>query len=171
MEGLKKIYSRDQIQSGDLLVWDGTGQGKSSIYLQIVRFLTVSDYGHVSVAWRQPDGMLTHVEATQPSIRVSEVLPTDSFYCVPLQLGLSNERMDSFFKDKIGLKYSFRDAAYAYLGLTPRKDDRWQCVELANAFFRTQGLSIGEVYVPGEFVHKLMAATNTPLVWFNPQKE
>lgn len=167
----KKIYTRDQIQSGDLLVWDGQGGGKSNLYLRIVRLLTVSDYGHVSIAWRSPDGVLQHVEATQPSIRLAPVTAKDNFYCVPLQLDLTQEQMQNFFKDKLGLPYSFRDAVYAYLGMVPKKDDRWQCVELANEFLKSVGCNMGDVYIPNDFVHKLMAITNSPLVWFNRQKE
>lgn len=160
----QKPFTRDDIQSGDILVWGETNStAKSDFYLRLVRALTVSDYGHISIAWRSA-GTLHHVEATQPCIRKTRILSKDAFYCIPLGLGVSEEGMQSFFAKKIGLKYSLRDAIYAYLGLTPKADDRYQCVELANYFCRTYGINVGDVFVPGDFVRAVMDKTGKPLV-------
>ena len=55
---------RDQIRAGDLLVWDKSPSNTESIWIKIVRFVTVSDFGHVSVAIREGE-TLYHVEAIE----------------------------------------------------------------------------------------------------------
>lgn len=159
--------NRDDIQSGDLLIWAGNNGGnKSSFYLKLVRLLTMSDYGHVSVAWRTPEGLF-HVEATQPCIRESVITPEDDFYCIHMGLKLQEQALARFFDDKIGLKYSIQDAICAYFGLTLKDDRRYQCVELANLFYRSVGINFGKVYVPGKFIRKIMALTGKSLVKYN----
>ena len=161
-------YKREDIQSGDLLIWTGDNvDGKSAIYLKLVRLLTMSDYGHVSIAWKVKD-RLFHVEATQPEITFERVKDQDSFYHIPMNLNATTAQMNSFFDNKLGMKYSFADAIRAYLGMTVKRDDRWQCVELCNYFYRSMGLNLGEVYVPNRFVEAVMTKTGQPLVRHGP---
>lgn len=159
------VFTRDDVSTGDILIWTGENtSGDSDVYLKLVRFMTMSDYGHVSIAWRTPDASeLHHVEATQPTIR-RVVVPTDaSFYCIKTDKTVSDTKMDEFFYDKIGTKYSFLDAIYAYLGFRPKADDRWQCVELANYFCKYIGVNVPDVFIPNEFVQALMQTTGNPL--------
>lgn len=153
---MKTSFKKEDILSGDILVWGDVSNGKGSIYLKLVRLLTISDYGHISIAWRTPAGTLTHVEATQPVIRRSIILPGDTFYCIPTGLNVENEKMEKFFRGKLGSPYSFRDAVFSYLGLLPKEDNRWQCVELANVFCKEFGIDLGDVYIPNEFVRAMM---------------
>lgn len=158
----------EDIKSGDLLIWTGDDvEGKSQFYLKLVRFMTVSDYGHISIAWRK-DNILYQVEATQPAIRMNRVSPTEPFYHIPVPVTPTEEQMKAFFDDKIGLKYSFLDAIRGYLGITLAKDDRWQCVELANHFYKSLGLDFGEIYVPNKFIKRMMSKTGSPLVRHGP---
>lgn len=162
------MYNRDNIQSGDLLVWTGDEiGGKDEFYLKLVRLMTMSDYGHVSIAWKVQD-TLYHVEATQPEITFTKVSNKASFYRIPIGIPVSDQQMSSFFDSKLGLKYSFLDAFYAYIGKTLKDEDRWQCVELANYFYRSIGIDVGPVYVPNRFVRALMGKTGQPLVYYGP---
>jgi hypothetical protein len=88
-----KCKSTSDIKSGDLLIWtgDNTG-GKSDFYLKLVRFFTMSDYGHVSTAWKIGE-TLYHVEATQPEISLSRVRFDETFFHIPMCLGIENTHM------------------------------------------------------------------------------
>lgn len=159
-----QVTTFNDIKSGDLLIWSGDDiEGKSQFYLKLVRFATMSDYGHISIAWRKEDS-LYHVEATQPYIDVTRVNPNQPFYHIPMPVCPTEEQMLSFFEDKIGLKYSFVDAVCGYLGITLKDRKRWQCVELCNHFYKSLGLDFGEIYVPNKFIKKVMAKTGRPLV-------
>lgn len=157
-------YKLDNIKSGDLLVWTGDDvQGKSNFYLKLVRLATISDYGHVSIAWRKDD-QLYHVEATQPRIWCTRIDPVEPFYSIPMNLDVPDDKMHGFFHDKLGLDYSFIDAICGYLGITLRDENRWQCVELAVHFYRYLGLDFGNKYVPNKFIKNVMSKTGHPLV-------
>lgn len=168
---MKHQFSRQDVKTGDILVWDGDSvTGGSSIYLKLVRLLTMSDYGHVSIAWRDASsGQLFHVEATQPYIRRVLIPDNESFYCIRTDRDVSDASMVDFFHDKIGTKYSFLDAVYAYLGKRPKADNRWQCVELANYFCKHIGIDVPDVYIPNEFVQALMLTTGNPLNFVKDQ--
>lgn len=155
---------RDNIKTGDLLAWSRYRESKSSLWLNVVRFGTMSEYGHVSVAWRKGD-QLFHVEATSPRIRVTSIPLDESFYYVPMSRQFPGEVDMSFFMDKVGLKYSFFDAVRAFLGLSVKQDDRWQCAELSNAFYRHSGLQISESAVtPSRMVQAAMSTCDQPLI-------
>ena len=160
-----KAFTREDVTTGDILIWDGeNATGKSNIFLKSVRLMTMSNFGHVSIAWRAPSGSeLHHVEATQPVIRRIAIPSSASFYCIKTDKTVLDSQMQSFFQDKLGAKYSFTDAVYAYLGMRPRADNRWQCVELANYFCKHIGLDVPDVFIPNEFVQALMLKTGNPL--------
>lgn len=161
-------YKRENIQTGDLLIWTGEESiGKDALYLKLVRLMTLSDYGHVSVAWKV-NGELFHVEATQPKVAFKRVSSSNPFYRIPVEIEVSDRQMHQFFDDKLGLNYSFMDALYAYIGLTLKDEDRWQCVELANYFYRSIGIDVGEIYLPNRFVKAMMDITKQPMVYHGP---
>lgn len=164
------INLRGNIQSGDLLVWDGASAvGKSDTMLRLVRLFTLSNFGHLSVAWRK-DGVLKHVEATEPSVRVSVVPDDVGFYHIPMGLNLIDEDMLKFYADKLGLPYSVIDAIRGYLGITlDENDDKWQCVELCNYFYQSIGLEFGNVWTPTKFVKAMMEETGSPLFRITPK--
>ena len=158
------VYNkRNEIATGDLLIWTGDNiRGKSDFYLKLVRMMTISDFGHVSIAWKSGDS-LQHVEATQPRIAINPIPMGETFYHIPINRGIDDTHMDRFFQDKIGLEYSFIDAICGYFGITLKDDNRWQCVELCNMFYRSIGLNVGEIYVPNKFVRAIMDHTGQPM--------
>lgn len=132
---------RNSVETGDLLAWDKSPSGTESIWIKLVRFFTVSDYGHVSVAWRE-DGVLYHVEAVMPYIRKAVVPLDQNFYLIPLADKLQSPVGMEFFDDKIGNRYSVLDAIRAYFGVVTKHDNRWQCAELVAEFYKEQGLDL-----------------------------
>ena len=149
---------RDNIKSGDLLIW---GKNKlspiSNTLLHLIRILTLSDYAQVGIAWRI-GGRLFVVEATIPEIRVTTVSNLEEFYYVNMNIEFTDSLRD-WLLDKVGLKYSFKDALRACFGKTCVNDDRWQCAELANHFYKLSGKDFGTAYTPGQLVY---AATEAP---------
>lgn len=131
----------DKIKTGDLLAWGHSPGNHETLWIKIIRFMTMSEFGHVSVAWRKGDE-LYHVEAVIPRIRVSKIDEAKGFYAIGLSSVLTHPPDMSFFDDKIGKKYAFGDAVRAFLGMTTKHDDKWQCAELAKEFYDSQGLDL-----------------------------
>lgn len=133
--------SRDRIQTGDMLAW-GEAYGESRFSLmRVVRLFTISEYGHISVAWRRDDG-LYHIEAVMPYIRAVKIPEDAGFYVLPMSHVLDKPVDMTFFDDKFGLGYSVLDAIRAYFGRVTRKDDKWQCAELAYEFYKYKGVDL-----------------------------
>jgi hypothetical protein len=63
---------------------------------------------------------------------------------------------DCFLLDKIGDSYSVKDAIKGYFGILKADDDRWQCAELANVFYRHIGLDFGNAYTPAKLVQSVL---------------
>lgn len=152
---------RNNIQTGDLLVWsDG------NIWMDFVRLMTLSNYGHVSIAWRFGDQFsdLYHVEANVPKIRYQRITDDRKFYVIPMRKHFKRDVDLFFFDDKVGLKYSFMDAIRAYLGVSLAADDRWQCAELAHAFYLHHGVDLKKAFTPSKIVEAALAHSDTYLL-------
>jgi hypothetical protein len=153
---------RDEIQSGDLLVWSRDNLSPlSNAYLKIIRFATSSEYAHVGIAIRI-FGRLFVLEATTPYIRLAPVSLKDEFYHIPMKIEWQNHYNDYLFS-YIGCLYSIADAIRAYLGKTVKDDNRWQCVELAMDFYRKLGMDFGDNYTPTKFVKTVLEVTEKPI--------
>jgi len=157
-------FDRSNVQTGDLIAWSGVTKDKSSLWLNLVRLGTMSNYGHVSVAWRiGPE--LYHYEATMPRIRVTKITDQAQFYFLPISKYLSKPADQSFFADKIGLRYSLLDAFRAYLGLTVHDDHRYQCAELSKQFYSSQGLEVHpKRLTPSGLIDAFMNEFDLPLM-------
>ena len=156
------MFRPEHLQNGDLIFWRGDVPGKVMSYLNLVRFATLSDFGHVSIAWPNADGPC-HVEATTPKIHYV-TLPQDAeVFVTPLRLGLDNATMANYFADKIGKRYSVLDAVRGYLGLTSAEPDRWQCAELAEDFLNTHGVSMRGGTTPSRLLQRVMHELGAPL--------
>lgn len=148
---------RDQIKTGDLLVWKNDRLNfLSNLFLKIVRFFTSSEFAHVAIAWRVRDRLFV-IEATIPSIRIYPVSKFDEFYHIPMNVSPTEEQLD-YLLNKVGLAYSKIDAVRAYIGETLPDDDKWQCVELANKFYKHIGLDYGDNWTPTKFVNAILTA-------------
>lgn len=133
---------REEIKTGDLLAWSQSPGGHESIWIKIVRLFTMSDYGHLSVAWKRGNGKLYHVEAVIPRIRITEVPVNQSFWLIPMSELIDAPVDMSFFDDKIGMKYGILDALRGYFGRVTKRDDKWQCAELTAEYYLNQGIEL-----------------------------
>lgn len=157
-------FNREKLKNGDLLGWrrlDSTQ--KSDFYLNLVRVATFSDFGHVSIVWNR-NSKVGHVEASLPRIHQSPI-KNGEIYVIPMGLELSDSDMEDFFGDKLGMKYSARDAVLGYLGKVPREEDRYQCAELSLEFYRSRGLSIPDAYTPGRLMRQTLIHTGRPMFY------
>ena len=158
---MRKLESL-KIQSGDLLAWSrSTGGFVERAIVALVRMATMSEYAHVGIAYVE-NGAVYVVEATTPVVRKIRLTEKEVFYHVPMGLELVSPVMSfRFFDDKIGLDYSYMDAVRAFLGTRLEKDNRWQCAELANYFYQSVGVDLGNAWTPSEVVRAAMETRNT----------
>lgn len=154
-------YKRDDIKSGDLLVWSRAPHG--GFWLKLVRLMTVSDYGHLSIAWKIGDS-LNHIEAVMPRIHAVPV-PTDaSFYVIPMSGIITDADNMEPMKEALGKRYSIVDAIRGYLGIQVENNDAWQCVELSDHYFQSKGVTVKSRFLtPSRYVKKLMGLTGLGL--------
>lgn len=151
----ENTISIEQVKSGDLLAWKRDSFSTVSDFLiHAIRFLTRQRYGHVGIAWRVFDGLdeeLFVIEATVPKIRVARVPLNRDFVCIPMPVTWAGKGKN-FLVEKIGKRYSFWDAVRSYLGLTLKKDDSFQCVELCHYFYEEYGIVLEHDFTPGGIV-------------------
>ena len=163
---MERFISIKEIKSGDLLVWSKNPASKISDWIiRTVAKLTKSDYGHVGIAWRGHDGLddeLFVIEATIPSIQIERLSDRSHFYCVPMDVFWMN-RNKRFLLSKLGLPYGYMDALRAFIGTTVEDDKRWQCAELAHAFYKESGLLLGDGYRPKDIVKNAIRLTNSDI--------
>lgn len=158
--------SLTDIQQGDLLAWSHNSYNSLSNFLiRAIAYMTHSEFGHVGIAWRSHDGIsdeLFVVEATIPKIHISRATENRDLYCVPMRVewGEQNKR---FLLDKIGLPYSIADGIRAYFGRPAKRDDRWQCAELAHAFYKESGILLPAQFTPSQVVSNAQRHLDTPV--------
>jgi hypothetical protein len=159
-----KMSKIADIQSGDLLIWSRDKNSKLSNFLiKGIRLFTSSSYGHVAIAvWH--NGELHFLEATNPRVRLAvfdadQVI--DGVLCVRVGVTFTSESKEFLFS-KIGFKYSFLDVLRAYLGLTLKRDDRYQCAEIGNDFYALHGIDL-QAYTPEKLVRRLLEVTGASI--------
>lgn len=161
---------RNQIKSGDLLIWDkGSGSLISNFLINLVRFFTRSEYGHVGIAWKVNKRLFV-IEAVIPHVRIIPLSSKDVFYHVPMSIEWSEES-ESFLLSKVGLEYSIIDCINAYIGRTSTDMNKWQCAELACEFYRYSGIDIKRAYEPGLLVKTILAAIDTKIILISNFKD
>ena len=167
-----------RFKTGDLLAWSVRGWGNTTDAVsQVIRAVLRSEYCHVGNAL-VIDGMAFVVEALPPAIRLYPLdkltpfyhiqIPTEGIYKYqPYALDYENELFSAskrsaqrFLLDVIGEEYS-RIQAVMSLFDTPPRDNKWQCAELANAFYREMGLDLGETYTPSAIVEAALNIIDT----------
>lgn len=162
------MHHRQAIKSGDLLIWKKSKKSLiSSWAIELIRFFTRSDFAHVGIAWVM-DGRVFVVEATQPVVRLTIVKDNDEFYHAPMVIEWS-DTSEEYLIDKIGLKYSVFDAIRAFLGKTLDNDRRYQCAELANEFYKTHGIELGDAFTPSELVEAVLRLQTTTIDFVSGQ--
>lgn len=130
-----------QIQSGDLLAWENDHYtGWNRFVVTFVRFMTLSEYGHVGVAHVR-DGVVYALEAVNPVVRIQPIPVRSKIYVVSMNIQDTTKLYDHIQK-YVGRPYSILDCIRAYLGVVTKSDDRWQCAELANEIYSKLGIDL-----------------------------
>lgn len=161
------MFSVNNLKTGDLLVWESPSISKGFwSWLKLIRLFTISNFGHVSVVVTGGENPF-HVEASHPVIRAVPIPENAIIYVVPMELNITPSEAMKFFKDKIGLRYGVLDALRAWVGLTLKDEDKWQCAELCLAFYRHFGLKLSDAFTPRELVRTIMEVHNKPLIKLN----
>jgi hypothetical protein len=162
------MHHRQAIKSGDLLIWKKSKKSLISNWtIELIRFFTRSDFAHVGIAWVM-DGRVFVVEATQPVVRLTIVKDNDEFYHAPMVVEWS-DTSEEYLIDKIGLKYGVFDAIRAFLGKTLDNDRRYQCAELANEFYKTHGIELGDAFTPSKLVEAVLRLQTTTIDFVSGQ--
>lgn len=155
---------RDQIQSGDLLIWKESNVSiVSNCLLKIIRLLTRSKYGHVGIAFILAHRLLV-IEATFPYIHFVPVSQKETFYHIAMGIEWKDE-YSYFLLDKLGFAYSIMDGIRALRGRVTEKDDNYQCAELCHDFYLLTGEDYGNNYTPSQLVNAILEKGNKTLVW------
>lgn len=161
------MFSVKDLKTGDLLVWENPSISKGVwSWMKFIRLFTLSNFGHVSVVVNGGENAF-HIEASYPVIRFAPIPENATIYVVPMELGITPSEAMKFFKDKIGLRYGILDALRAWIGLTLKDEDKWQCAELSLAFYRHFGLKLSDAFTPRELVRTIMEGCNKPLIKLN----
>lgn len=155
---------RPSIQSGDLLAWSSDGATlMSRILTFVVRIFTLSEYSHVGIALREGDRVYV-LEATIPRIQLRLLSERKGFYHVPMHV-LWSQKLEDYLKHYIGKPYGILDCIRGYLGHTDPSDDRWQCAELCNDFYRQAEIDLGENYTPSKVVREAISRRRTSIIF------
>lgn len=151
---MKFSEHKDKIKSGDLLVWGSSSSNRQSgFFTTLIRLMTMSEYSHVGIAYVETGRPLVF-EAVIPYVRLYPLRIDRPFYHIPMNVDWNDESLN-FLLSKVGEEYSVFDAIRGYFG-KPAEDNKWQCVELAEAFYKTFGLTFGETYTPSTFVEAVL---------------
>lgn len=148
------------IKSGDIIVWSDSFKGQSR-YGALIRAATMSEYTHVGIALKYPNGLYV-AEANIPKVRIRPVTIEGSIYYLetPIDHDVTG---DNFIFPKLGLPYSYVDAVRSVFGITMAQEDKWQCAEFVVEYMKAYGHDLGKVYTPSKLVRAAMEEFNTPL--------
>ena len=149
------------IRSGDLLVWSSDKNSKMSNFLiKGIRFFTSSSYGHIAIAvWHNNELQL--LEATNPRVRLAVLGLDEEVWHMNVSVTFTDQSKEFLFS-KIGMLYSFWDALRGFLGLTLKRDDRYQCAEIVNDFYALHGIELN-AYTPEKLIHRLLEVTEASI--------
>ena len=145
---------RNNIQSGDLLIWSSKEKTIGNLILILIRLFTLSEYSHVGIAWRVGEHLFV-IEASMPEVRIVPLYKRRNFYHLPMNLTWSSEHSNRLL-NYVGCRYSIVEAVRGYLGQTNPRDDRWQCAELAVDFYKHAGIDFGLAFTPAKLVEAVI---------------
>lgn len=162
---VSNFRDKDFIQSGDLLIWKYPDNSIFSKCISfIVRLFTLSEYSHVGIAHRVYDNVFV-VEATSSGVYINLLTTTRDCYHIPMNIEWSFDK-ENYLLSKEGSPYSIWEALTGYLWNKTIKNNKWQCVELANSFFEYCGLKYPGAYTPSKLVEALLEE-GRPLNYIN----
>ncbi len=149
---------RDQIKTGDLLIWKKDKvRFLSNLFLSVVRLFTKSEFAHVAIAWRVRDRLFV-IEATMPQVRIYPISSFDEFFHIAMNVEPTEEQLD-YLLGKVGLSYSIKHAIWGYLGIKlDDSEEDWQCAELVTRFYNRLGLNLDGTWTPTKLVNNILSS-------------
>lgn len=152
---------KDQIKSGDLLAWSTKGvHGFMDVVTNVIRIVTQSEYEHVGIAW-VISGRIFVIEAVFPNVRIRPLSTHAPFYLVPMDVEWSQEK-EEFLLSKIGASYSIWKAITSVFIKLPVNQE-WQCAQLADEFYASCGINLGDTATPARIVEEAMSYSSKGL--------
>ncbi len=153
---MKYEDARSKIRSGDLLAWSG-----NSWFSKLIKWWTKSKFSHVGIAWKA-NGRLFVIEAMDfKGVRIFPCSKLKPFYWIKTNVKWTFPLAEEAFK-LVGDDYSKWGCVRAAFGLSPRKDDNWQCAEFSAHILRKAGFSIdGKLETPAKLVHEMVSKNLT----------
>jgi len=165
---MKYDEHRDNIKSGDLLVWSTRKiETFSDILDYIVRTFTMSEYNHVGIAWSTGDRKMV-IEAVPPKVRIYPLSRKSAFYHIPMNIQWE-ENYERYLLEKIGDNYSIMEAVLSYFS-RPKENNYWQCAELSSNFYMKTGIDLKEGYTPSKIVNLLLTKYDKPFIYVESNK-
>lgn len=153
---------RHEIQSGDLVVWATESIGSfRDFQLALVQIATRSLYDHVGIAWRA-GGRLLVVEATPPEIRIFPLSKLTPFYHLKMDIEWRDE-YESYLVKHVGSKYSILEAIISFI-TKPPQNNKWQCAEFVNDFYKMLNIQFTDSYTPHQIVKEMMRISGHGIV-------
>lgn len=161
---MRYVDHRDNIKSGDLLVW--SHRGIRSFYdfkIWLIRLFTQSEYTHVGIAW-VINGRVFVLESVTP---VPRIVPLRNLLpCYVINTGINwTDQVERKALEYIGNAhigtYSQLEAVKAYLGLNSKQNNALQCVEYAKTILSEAGLQFQGKDVPADMVLELQQKGGT----------
>jgi hypothetical protein len=142
---------RNNIKSGDLLVWSHRGwKSLYDIKIQMIRLFTRSEYSHVGTAWVVGDRVFV-IEAVEPRARIYPLSKLGSFYHIPLQAPWGKETEEKALS-YVGSEYKQIDAIKAFF--KPLKEGAVsECAALALTVASHDGINLGDRATPDSVVY------------------
>lgn len=152
---------KEQIKSGDLLAWSTKGvHSFMDIVTNIIRVVTQSEYEHVGVAW-VISGRIFVIEAVFPNVRIRPLTQRSPFYIVPMNIEWDQSK-EEFLLSKVGASYSIWKAITSVFVKLPVNQE-WQCAQLANEFYKSCNINLGDSSTPADIVEQALGNSLTGL--------
>jgi hypothetical protein len=165
---MKYSEARDNIQSGDLLVFSHFGcRTWHDFKIQCVRAFTRSEYSHVGIAWNV-GGRLMCLEAVMPLVRIYPLSKLGEFYWMPTQRIWTPET-EEFALSIVGSEYSQWKAIRSKWDDPHVNDNLWQCCLYAREVLRKSGVPLRDSADTPTKIVKEMQERDFPLHLVQPE--
>ena len=161
---------RNNIQSGDLLMWETREMASYSDFLLIlVQKILNTKYSHIGIAVVENNRVMV-LQADIPEVELVPVSATDDFYHLPLGIEWKPEYTNFLYKE-LGKKYSVMDALKFFFRIK-RDNTKWYCSELAAYFYDAIGYLTTEEkgVTPKELTDALIEVSGKQPVFVNIDK-
>lgn len=145
-----------EIQSGTLIAWRG-----KNLFSKIVQIFTRSSFSHVGIAV-EFGGKFFVIDAKEgKGVQITPLFIRLPFYVlVPgekCEVYEWNERTERLSLNRIGEKYSFIKCIKSYFKKKLKKNETWECAELATYILTSMGYKLSCCNTPQRLVDRMLS--------------